>query len=758
MKHFSKAALVLLVLVSFQTKAQVLYDLNTIQKIEIYFSQPNWDYQLDTAKAGADGYIMADSVFVNGTFFDSVGVKYKGNVSYNASYVKNPLHLALDEFKAQTYEGFKDIKLGNNYSDPSMIREVLAYNILGNYMDCPRSNFAQVYINGSYIGVYSNEESINKQFLSNHFYSSSGTFFKCNPIINPSPTTKCNLRYLSADSSSYFNFYELKSTYGWNDLVNLCDTVTNHVMQLVDVMDLDRAIWMLAFNNVLVNLDSYTGAFAQNYYLYKDKTNHYNPIVWDLNMCFGGFPYIGSGASSLGQLFIYQEQQLPLTIHSTDVYWPLIRDIVGDAFRKKMYVAHMRTIANEFFANNNYETTAAQMQALVDTAVQSDTNKFYTYTDFQNGMTANVASGTDTIPGISTLMDARVAYLQSTVDFNYSTPSISSVIPDNSSPSYNSTVTITTTVTNATAVYLGYRFDQEKKFVRIPMYDDGAHNDGASGDNVYGGSFVMNAVRAQYYIYAENTNAGMFSPERAEHDFYTLNANIPSPNAGDIVLNEFMADNTAYNLSDYSEYADWIELYNNTSSSLSLLGLYLSDDILNQTKYHFPDTAVIQPHSYLIVWADEKSTSSSYLHCNFKLSSLGEQLLFSDNFGTILDSVSFGVQDSNVTTGRCPDGIGGFTVLSSPTFNTTNCVVGIEEINSTSSLFIYPNPSKDYFTVKSLAGGKALMLEIRNLAGELVFSENLPNGVTSVVNHNLPSGFYIVSVNGAAFSKLQVIR
>ena len=58
---------------------QNFYDIKTIQKIEITFSQNNWDYQLDTSKAGAEGYIMAKSVAVNGVVFDSVGIKYKGN-------------------------------------------------------------------------------------------------------------------------------------------------------------------------------------------------------------------------------------------------------------------------------------------------------------------------------------------------------------------------------------------------------------------------------------------------------------------------------------------------------------------------------------------------------------------------------------------------------------------------------------------------------------------------------------------------------
>jgi len=154
--------------------------------------------------------------------------------------------------------------LGNGYADPSLIREVLAYGILKNYMDCPKANFAQLYINSSYIGIYSNDESINKDFCSTYFNSSSNTFFKCNPIGNAGPTTKSNLKYIPlADSSAYFNFYELKSDYGWNELVTLCDTVTNFPASVPNVIDLDRVAWMLAFNSVLVNLDSYSGVFVK---------------------------------------------------------------------------------------------------------------------------------------------------------------------------------------------------------------------------------------------------------------------------------------------------------------------------------------------------------------------------------------------------------------------------------------------------------------------------------------------------------------
>ena len=65
---------------------------------------------------------MADWVKINGVQFDSVAVKYKGNSSYSATSMKNPIHITLDEYKNHSYQGFKDVKLGNAYADPSMIR------------------------------------------------------------------------------------------------------------------------------------------------------------------------------------------------------------------------------------------------------------------------------------------------------------------------------------------------------------------------------------------------------------------------------------------------------------------------------------------------------------------------------------------------------------------------------------------------------------------------------------------------------------
>ena len=100
----------------FGTRAQSFYDMGTVQTIEITFAQSNWDALLDAEKAGNDGYIMAHSVSINGVVFDSVGVKYKGNSTYNANRAKNPFHIELDTYKDHIYEAYTDIKLSNAYT------------------------------------------------------------------------------------------------------------------------------------------------------------------------------------------------------------------------------------------------------------------------------------------------------------------------------------------------------------------------------------------------------------------------------------------------------------------------------------------------------------------------------------------------------------------------------------------------------------------------------------------------------------------
>lgn len=503
-----------------------LYDKTQVQELKIYFHESNWDFILDTLKINDGGYWQADSVFINGEKFDSVGVKYKGNSSYDSSQVKNPFTIKLNEYVDQDYQGYKSLKLANCYDDPSMIREPLAYSILSNYMHCPQSNFMKVYVNDNYIGLYSNDEDITKKFVLKHFYSSGNPFFKASPEL-ATPAYKASLKYIDDSTASYKPLYEKESSNGWSEFIALCDTVTNSPSSVGTLMDMDRVIWMLAFDNVLVNLDSYLGVFSQNYFLYKDDNDYWNPIIWDLNMSFGGFNYIGSPNNGMGTMALSDMVSLSPLVHSTHTDWPLVKAVFANKTYKRKYMAHYRTILNEMFASGDYIEMAQELQSMVSTAVLADANKFFSNQDFTDGLTVNKTVNGRTVPGLQNLMDARVSYLQTDAEFVKTPPVVSTISLSDYSSTIGSNVIVQVTAVNATSVTFAYRSDSTYKFSSITLYDDGNHQDEAVGDNVFGGNFTIDSAYTEYYVYAENEQAGIFFPARAEHEFYTLPGSAP---------------------------------------------------------------------------------------------------------------------------------------------------------------------------------------------------------------------------------------
>ena len=727
---------------SFSLLSQNFYDRATIQTIEIFFSFSNWDAQLDAAVA-SDAFIIADSARINGIVFDSVGVKYKGNSSYNQNNNKNPLHIELDYVKGtQDYQGYTNIKLQNGYQDPSMIREVLSYAILEQFMDCSKANFANVYINGTLRGLYSNAESINKKFNGEHYYLSNDTYFKCNPTggAGPGNMGSPDLRYINTDSSSYFNSYELKSDFGWNKMVDLVNTLNNNSSLIETKLDVDRALWMLAFNNVLVNLDSYSGAFRQNYYLSWDLNNRFVPTIWDLNMSFAGFPGgTGSGA--------YTPTTLDPMSNSTSPIHPLIVKLMANPMYKRMYLAHIRTIVQEIFVSQNYLTTANALRTTISAAVQADQYKFFTYTQFQNSLTTSVTTGGpnggSTIPGIQALMTARATFFSTNANYLLVAPAISAFGASDNTPNYNQAIFITATCSNESTVYLGYRLNHQLKFNRVQMFDDGNHGDGAAGDHVYGYQVTLSGTAFEYYIYAENSNAGLFSPTRAEHEYHSLQITFPFCNNGNVVINEILAMNSDFYHDSNGESDDWIELYNTTSSAINLSGMYLSDDATDITMWPFPVGTIIPANSYLIVWCDDDIEQFG-LHTNFKLNSLNGVVIFG-NGAFAFSQVPYGFQNSNISYARCPDGGASFSFVYPTPNSSNNCSAGLYDSEDSFELLMYPNPFDETLTVE-IPDQKFYSISIYDLQGRIILDNTIFSNLNTLSTSNWKSGVYQVKI------------
>ena len=137
-----------------------------------------------------------------------------------------------------------------------------------------------------------------------------------------------------------------------------------------------------------------------------------------------------------------------------------------------------------------------------------------------------------------------------------------------------------------------------------------------------------------------------------------------------LVINEFMASNVSSIEDPEGQYDDWIEIYNYGVDSVDIGGMYLTDNLSDPVKWQIPGNdptlTTISPGGYLLIWADG-DTSDAGLHANFKLSAGGEEIgLFKSDGITLIDSVIFDEQTSDISYGRYPDGSDGWRFFGSP--------------------------------------------------------------------------------------------
>ena len=725
----------LLISCSFSSFCQDVFDVG-VRNIEIFFNEPNWDNILDSYYANNIGErLIADSVIIDGEVDQDVGIKYKGNSSYNVNNVKNPLNIKLDYVNnGQSINGYNVLKLSNGFRDPSFVREVLSYEMAREYMPASKATYANVFVDGTLIGLYTCVQSIDDDFTNEHFYERKGPFFKAD---NTGVSVQGCIGQLGileyyADTNCYQRAYEMESTWDWAKLGGFLDTLNNHFTEVENVLDIDRTLWMMAFENLTVCLDGPINSIPHNFYLFKDNNGRFSPLLWDMNMAFGTFTNGLPNPVTNTDL-----QELDVFHNSNDASNKLTSQIFSSDRYKRMYIAHMRTILDEQFSNNNYSIRAAQLQQIIDADVVADPNTFYSYTDFTDNLNSSV--GVNPVIGISELMNDRITFLQNLPEFTTNPPTVSVLNSNSVLP--HTTTNIIANVQNANYVYLAYRFKFSDKFEKLEMFDDGNNGDGAAGDGVYGVTISVDARDVQYYVYAENATAGIFSPQRAEKEFHQIAV------VSGLVINEIMAANFSKVSDQDGEYDDWVELYNGGNTSINLEGFYLSDNENDLTKWIFPNT-VIQANDYKIIWCDTAGSSQTGLHTTYRLSADQEEVYLTDPSGIVVDAVHYVNMPTDRAYARVPNGNGIFIHQEESQDLNNQTASSNHNISNTSKIRVYPNPSNSKIYVL----GASQKVEVYNMIGELVYG---PSNTTTINISNWESGVYFVK---SGLSVVKIIK
>ena len=169
-------------------EADDIFDSRRLVEVDIQLPPKDWQQlrrqSRSIASAFADSsakpfsYFQGD-VTINGLAISSVGIRKKGFIG-SLDEQRPSLKINFDEFVDQDpARGFGQLTLNNNKQDTSLVSQFLAYRLFDAAgVAAPRCSYARVTVNGEYLGIYTNVESIKKPFLKRQFGDSSGNLYE----------------------------------------------------------------------------------------------------------------------------------------------------------------------------------------------------------------------------------------------------------------------------------------------------------------------------------------------------------------------------------------------------------------------------------------------------------------------------------------------------------------------------------------------------------------------------------------------------
>jgi spore coat protein CotH len=239
-----------------------LYDPTVLRTLFLEFETEDWEAELeDFYRTGVE---VPARLTVDSKVYPQVGVRFRGHSSFTgvSSGMKRSLNISIDHGKSkQRLYGYKTVELLNSFADPSFLRVVLFAAIARNYLPSLNANLVKVVINGESWGLYVNSQQFNTDFLDEWFGTRKGVRWKVPVNMDGFGSLAIN----GADVADYKPYFQLKTggaVGAWQRLMKLCQSLNatpteNLETRLDEILNLDRALWFIAIDNVLIDNDGY---------------------------------------------------------------------------------------------------------------------------------------------------------------------------------------------------------------------------------------------------------------------------------------------------------------------------------------------------------------------------------------------------------------------------------------------------------------------------------------------------------------------
>jgi spore coat protein CotH len=771
MKNYTYLVLVLLLhaYLFAQDESWKLYDDSNVARVDITIDPDTLEWIYNNVESEIEHYAFFhfQNNLINESV-DSIGFRIRGNTSrYSA---KKSFKVSFNTFiHGRKFYGVEKMNLNGEHNDPSIIRSKLCFDHFKTIcLTASRANHVEVYINGKYYGLYISVEHIDDEFLKKNFSDDSGNLWKC---LYPA-----DLVYLGSDPEIYKNLisgdrpvYELKTNEEIGDfskLVRLIDIINNtpdneFADSVESVIEIPELLKYFSMNILFGSWDDYW-SLANNYYLYHEPSRDiFQLIPYDYDNTYG-IDWSGNDWS------VADPYNFPKVVNG---YRPLAERLMNNSQYRNLYTHFIQFYRNNVYQLNLWRNRIDSIKQMITPYAIADTFRTldwgFTVSDFYSSYSETGYQNQHVKFGLKQFVNLRNNSLPGQLSFLTADPIVYKI---NFSPKYPdpndsiyvwvsafsnaglAEVSIQLTKNGSTTTYLmSYHPVVNTKLVEESDRWIGVIPPLGAGNSA---SFKIH-VR-------DSNNRSLLYPRK---NAITITASIPLSN--NLVVNELMADNDNTIQDPAGEYDDWFEIYNPASIPILLTGKYLTDKPGQLNKWRFTQTDLyLNPGEFLIIWCDEDSGQAG-IHTNFALSKSGEYIAIVDTDGvSIIDSVTFGPQATDISYGRYPDAASNWYFMENPTPGSSNILSSVENefIPTGFDLSVYPNPFNPSTTIQyKIPEMSNVDFKIYNILGREIWNFydcEKPAGAYDLrwdgknnSGQKVSSGIYLLKMTAGKYSK-----
>jgi len=344
------------------------YRPDEVQTVFLHVSAAN----LKLMKAALPRRIYVPATFRWRDFsFENIAIRFKGNSSSRPKQPhKRGFLIKFNEYDEDLrFLGLRRVSLDNGVQFGSLFSEPIITEILHDQgIKTHRCNYARLYLNDEYKGIYTNVERIDQSFIAHHLSDSNGALFKVD-LGGPG----ANLQFLGDDVSAYQRAFEPKTRRAKDepqrlvDLLRWIDKSSSGDVEasLASKLELDDFLGVTAVMLLSGAFDQLTGWQPHNYYLYRDPDHgRWRYLPWDLDV---GFCEI-----AFGRIYVLADWNAAWPVPAGGPPSPLLERIVADPRLLQKYRDLARLILEKYFEPARLCEQLDAKYALIKDDLQSD--------------------------------------------------------------------------------------------------------------------------------------------------------------------------------------------------------------------------------------------------------------------------------------------------------------------------------------------------------------------------------------------------